>query len=266
MPGRRVIVHAGFHKTGTTSAQSFLRANGKHIRPRCFLLLPGRVRKGAARMAVRYSRFGTAGLLDAFVDDLHATLSALDQTSERKVLISDENMAGRMPGRDGQMGYSATPELMARAEDVICDVFGVETDVVFHFTTRAPQSWLRSTYKHNLRTSRLVMDEAEYTETYANAADLAGVTEAVAKAVTGTVSSTDLADLTGAEGAAQPLIDLIGLPPHRRAKLVPQPSENTGPDDAQISDLLALNQSKLSDEDLIVAKANLLGKAQENDG
>lgn len=266
MPSRRVIVHAGFHKTGTTSAQSFLRANTRHIRPRCFLVLPGRVRKGAARMAVRYSRFGTSALLDAFGDNLHATLSALDQTSERKVLISDENMAGRMPGREGQMGYTATPELMARAEDVIYDVFGAQTDVVFQFTTRAPKSWLRSTYKHNLRTSRLVLDEAAYNDTYAPAANLTGVTEAVAKAVKGTVYTTDLADLTGPEGTAQALIDLVGLPEHRRAKLVPQPNENMGPDDAIIAGLLALNRSKLSDDNLITAKAKLLGKAQDNDG
>ncbi|AGI66364.1 hypothetical protein OAN307_c06370 [Octadecabacter antarcticus 307] len=266
MPRRRVIVHAGFHKTGTTSAQRFLRANGKNIWPRCSLVLPGRLRKGAARMAVRYSRYGKPALLDAFADDLHATLSKIDQTSSRKVLISDENIAGRMPGRDGQMCYSATPTLMARAEDVICDVFGTETDVVFYFTTRDPQSWIKSTYKHNLRTSRLTMDEAAYMATYAPAADLDGVTKAVAAAVTGSVCSIDLADLNGPEGPAQPLMDLIELPEHRRRKLVPHPVENAGPDDRFLADLLALNRSNLSDKALITAKADLLGKADEDDG
>ena len=266
MPGRRVIVHAGFHKTGTTSAQNFLRANGKHIWPRCSLVLPAKLRGGAARMAVRYSRFGTDAILDAFADDLHATLSAIDPGTSRKILISDENIAGRMPGRDGQMAYHATPTLMARAEDVICDVFGAEADVVFHFTTREPQSWLRSTYKHNLRTSRLVMNLAEYTQTYGPAADLAGVTEAVADAVTGTVYTIDLADLDGPLGPARPLIELIELPDHRRRKLAPHPTMNKGPEDGLIDDLLALNRSNLSDEALIASKADLLGKAQDHDG
>lgn len=266
MPGRRVIVHAGFHKTGTTSAQTYLRANGKHIWPRCSLVLPGKLRREAARMAVRYSRFGTSGLLDSFGEDLHSILSAIDVGETRKVLISDENIAGRMPGRDGQLAYHATPALMARAEDVICDIFGAEADVVFHFTTRDPLAWLKSTYKHNLRTSRLVMGPDEYRDTYAPAADLTGVTQAVAQAVTGTVYTADLADLTGPEGPAQPLIDLIELPDHRRRKLAPHPDANRGPDDGMAAQLLALNRSNLSDDALIAAKADLLGKAQDDDG
>lgn len=33
MPQPRVSVQAGFHKSDTTFAQRFLRANGKHISP-----------------------------------------------------------------------------------------------------------------------------------------------------------------------------------------------------------------------------------------
>lgn len=265
MPGRRVIVHAGFHKTGTTSAQTFLRANGKHIYPRCALVLPGRLRSNAARMAVRYSRFGTGALLDQFGMDLHEVLSGIEPNN-RCILISDENLSGRMPGRDGQAGYDATPALMERAEDIICDVFGAEADVVFHFTTRAPDSWLRSTFKHNLRTSRLKMDMDEYLATYRDAADLDAVIGDVASAVTGTVYTLALEDLTDELGPAHPLIDLIGLPRHLRKHLKPYPAQNKGPDDKMIEDLLALNRSALSDDALEKAKADLLGKAMDDDG
>jgi len=241
MPGRRVIMHAGFQKTATKSTLKFLRANGKNIWPRCSLVLPAKLRKVAARMAVRYSRYCKPALLDAFSEDLHATLSKIDQNNSRKILISDENIAGRMPGRDGQLSYNATPALMARAEDVICDVFGSESDVVFYFTTRDPDTWLKSTYKHNLRRSRQTMYVATYTATYAPAADLDGGAKAVADVVTGTVYTADLADLTGPNGPAQPLIDLMELPDYRRRKLVPHPVENAGPDDGFMDDLLALN-------------------------
>ncbi|MGJ8611804.1 MAG: hypothetical protein ACSHWY_11955 [Octadecabacter sp.] len=265
-----MIVHAGFHKTGTTSAQHYLRANGKHLWKRCALVLSGKLRNNAAKMAVRYSRYGTDGLLDQYEADLYATLSALDMdvdgSEDRKLLISDENLSGRMPGRDGQMDYGATPALMARTEDVICDVFGVETDVIFVFTTRAPDAWLHSTYKHNLRTSRLTMDAAEYAETFRAAADLNGAAQAVAAAVTGAVYTVDIADLTGVEGPAQPLIDLIDLPPHRRAALTPHPVQNIGPHDGVIADFLALNRSDLTDDALRAAKKDLLGKADNNDG
>jgi len=171
-----------------------------------------------------------------------------------------------MPGRDGQTEYNATPNLMARAEDVICDVFGAETDVVFHFTTRSSQSWLRSTYKHNLRTSRLTLDEADYLDAFGVAADLNRVIDAVARSVTGAVHCAKLEQLTGPFGPAQPLVDLMELPDHRKRHLKPHPPENTGPQDELIDDLLALNRANLSDNDLAAAKADLLEKATQNDG
>ena len=257
MPGRRVIVHAGFHKTGTTSAQHCLRANSKHIYPRSALVFPVHLANGAARMAIRHSRFKTAALLDQFGDDLRAVLTTIEPKN-RCVLITDEKLAGRMPGRDGHTGYEATPALMARAEDVICDVFGHEADVVFLFTTRDHSDWLRSTYTHNLRTTRLVMDEAEYMQTYASAANLVDVTEAVAKAVTGTVYTIDLEDLAHAdENPARHLIGLFELPAHLRKHLKPHDVMNKGPDD-----LLALNRAGLSDAALITAKADHLKRAQ----
>jgi len=262
MAPRRVILHAGFHKTGTTSVQRFLLANGKHIWPRCALVLPGRLRKTAARMAVRYSRYGTKALLDQFAEDLHETLSAIDPGESRSILISDENLAGRMPGREGQLAYSATAELMARAHQVIRDVFGEDAAITTHFTLRDPNDWLLSTYKHNLRTSRLTLSEEEYTIAFSPASDLA----AVAKTVEGDVHTSELADLTGPNGAAQPLLDLIDLPDHLRARIEPQPTQNAGPSNDLMKDLLSLNRSDLSDEALKAAKAALLGKAQSDDG
>ena len=258
MPGRRVIIHAGFHKTGTTTIQRFLHANGKHIWPRCSLTLPRRVRKGAGQKALQYSRFPTSDLLDAFGRDLHDVLSEIDVGQSRKVLISDENLAGRMPGRDGQVSYSQTATLMARIEDVVCDIFGTETDVNFHFTVRDPDEWLRSTYKHNLRKTRLTLEPEEYARAYGASADLMGVVDQVASTVTGHVQTSDLADASGIEGPAAPLLDLIELPPHRRRKLEPLPRQNTSYDDALLDEFLALNRSGLTDDAVRAAKADLL--------
>lgn len=265
MPDRRVIVHAGFHKTGTTSAQKFLYANRKDIWPRCALALPAKLRDGPGLQAVRYSRFSIGAMLDSFGNELHATLSQISP-ERRKVLISEEELSGRMPGREGHLDYRATPTLMVRTENVIRDVFGPKTEVIFCFSTRDPKSWLKSTYKHNLRKSRLIMDEEEYNATFSPAADLVGVTKAVAKAVTGTVHTADLADLTGPEGPAEPLIDLMGLSKWRRNKLKPHMPHNIGPKDELIDDLLALNRSSLSNMALVAAKKDLLGKAKHNDG
>ncbi|WP_375281520.1 hypothetical protein [Pseudooctadecabacter sp.] len=266
MTPRRIIVHAGFHKTGTTTVQTHLRQNGRYIWPKSALVLPGRTRGGAALMAVRYSRLGAPALLEAFASDLHKTLSALDVGTSRKVLISDENLAGRMPGRDGQMAYGATAPLMARAEQVIHDVFGTDAEVIFHFSIRHPETWLRSTYRHNLRTSRLTMDRDTYLDTYRAASDLRRVAEDVAGAVKGRVQLRDVAGLDGPEGLSAPLIDLLDLPGHLRRKLVPLPPQNVGPNDDVLDALLDLNRSKLSDKALQKAKAALLEKAHSHDG
>ena len=43
MSGQHIVVHAGFHKTGTTAIQSFLADNGPHLWPHMALVLPGRI-------------------------------------------------------------------------------------------------------------------------------------------------------------------------------------------------------------------------------
>ena len=40
---RRIVLHAGFHRTGTTSAQKTLRLNGSALWPRMALELPHRM-------------------------------------------------------------------------------------------------------------------------------------------------------------------------------------------------------------------------------
>ncbi len=262
MPGRRVIIHAGFHKTGTTTVQHFLNANAKHLWKRCRLALPRHLRNNAARMATRYSQFQTPALLDAYANDLKTALSAIDVGEDRKLLISEENLAGRMPGRDNILSYASTPTLMARTEDVVCDIFGAETDVVFHFTTRAPDAWLRSTYKHILTSTRLTLDFAEYQDTYSPASDLSAAVDAVTSKVTGMVTTADLTTLTGPEGPAEPLLDLVGLPPHRRAAFEPVARKNISPSDDLLDALLELNRSNLPDDDLATAKKDLLKKGR----
>lgn len=256
MAPRRVIVHAGFHKTGSTSAQRYLLGNGKAIWPRCALVMPGKLRQGAAKMAVRYSRFESATLLEQFTEHLTATLREIDPGEKRTILISDENLAGRMPGRDDQADYHAAPTLMAQAEKAIKNVFGGDADVIFHFNTRDPKTWLRSTYRHNLLHSRLVLDWDEYAINVSP--DLQNTINTIAAAVSGRVQSAALEKLTGPWGPAQPLIELINLPAHRLDQLLPHPTENRGPPENVVADLLALNRSNLPDTALPAAKSRLM--------
>ena len=260
---RRIVVHAGFHKTGTTSAQQFLRANGALLRPHTALVLPWKLRRGAARLSARYSRFRTAQLLDEFAAELDAVLAGVDPGARRGLLLSDENLAGRMPGRDGQTGYDAAPELMGRIAQVLRQRFGAEADIRFCFVTRDAASWMRSLWVHNLRVSRLTLDLDAFCAGLRGLADAGPPLDRIGAAIApATLHSTPLAALSGgAEGPARLLLDQIGLPAACRRQLAPQPRGNVAPEAAVADALLALNRSGLDAEALARHKAALLQPA-----
>jgi len=262
-PGRRVVIHGGFHKTGTTSAQRFLQENGENVWPASALVLPWRLRDGASRRAVRYSRFGGQDVLDALQDDLATVLSGLDLGRKRTLLISDENLCGRMPGRDGQAGYDAAPQLMASVARAVHQVIPA-ADIRFVFTTREPEAWLRSTWLHNLRTSRLVFSYEDYARLYAAAADLDAAVAAVTAAVAPlTVSAFRLEELASHPfGPATPLVDLLLLPDHLRQRLKPIAAANRAPDAGLADAFLAINRSALDDAAASAARTALVAASE----
>ena len=254
----RVIVHAGFHKTGSTTIQRFLRNNRKELSPRVQLLLPFRLGKGAARLAMRHSRFRTPQLLDEFAAEMCETLAPIDPA--RDLVLSHENLAGRMPGRDGQKGYDCAPELMARLAVILRAHFGPDADIRFCFLTRAPDSWLKSLWLHNLRVSRLQQDlhefRAEITPLDTTPETLALIEQVIAPASLHTVALEQC--VAPRFGPAQLLIDQLDLPQEVRTKLAPEPAHNIGPALELAPELLALNRSALDDETLTARKAALL--------
>lgn len=259
MEGRRIVIHGGFHKTGTTSAQNFIFDNGPLIWPHAATVLPGRTRARVARHAVRYSVGNAQPDLNRFRRGLAEVLGGLN-LGKRAVLISDENLCGRMPGRDGQAGYGSAPDLMAAMIRVIRRFVEKDADIHFVFTTRDPKDWLRSTWLHNLRTSRLTLDFESYAAIHSEAADLGRVVEEIGAAVAPypvhTARIEALAD--NPEGPAAPLIQLLGIPNEKRTRLTGLGRANIGPAVAVAPQLLALNRSDLADDVLAARKAALL--------
>lgn len=270
-PGRdhppRVVVHGGFHKTGTTSAQQFLWSNGEFMFPRAALVLPGKLRHGAARMAVRYSRTGKAGHLSDYKDALAMVLGGLDLGLKRHAVISDENLCGRMPGRDGHEGYDAAPALMAATAEVIRDAIHPDADIHFLFTTRDADIWLRSCWLHNLRNSRLELDFDAYRAFHEETANLADTVEAIRQTVSPhPVHSVALEDLSGnPEGPAAAILQLLDHPRHLRDQMRPAQRLNTAPQPELADQLLEMNRSDLHDAALTQRKAALLGRAIDTD-
>jgi len=113
---RRIVVRAGFHKTGTTSAQSFLAENGPVLRPAMALGMGYKFRR----------RF------QSYLNGLNL--------GKRDLLISSEELSGHMPGRGDLADYSAAPILMRENKDVLKTTYP-NCDLTFVFTLRKAETW-----------------------------------------------------------------------------------------------------------------------------
>lgn len=256
--GRRIVVHAGFHKTGTTTIQNFLQHHGPVLWPHTALALPFRLRKGAARAARRYDDSRSPAALDELSRELTALFDSLSLGLHRRLLLSDESLSGRMPGYPGVTAYEAAVPLMERIAGAITD-FYPDPDLTFILTTRAPDAWLRSTWKHAVRHARVTEDFPDFAARQRPGADLSGLTDTIRKALSPlevVESPLETAALLPL-GPAQPVVDLLALPPSTVDQLRPAPPANPGPSDDAVAEMLRLNRSGLAGEALEAAKAAL---------
>ena len=256
---QQIVVHAGFHKTGTTTIQSFLQANGKHLWPHMALVLPARINE-ITKIATMHSVMRDPLSRDEFHYRLVTFLRTLDIGKKRHLCISSENLAGLIPGRSGKESYAGCDSLMATIKDALQEVFGPTLPITFYLSTREAESWLRSSYWQNLRASDLKMDFETYAATYQSAADFQPVIDDTRAALGDTpLLTTALEDTIHTEfGPATPIIDLFPLPAVTRALLAKPMRQNLSPDAATIAEILTLNRSGLDGETRDIRKKALL--------
>ena len=112
----RIVVHAGFHKTGTSSVQAALAAHRAALGPR-FLVQTAALSRplaavGRAALATSVEPSALPGLRNA----LALWLGGL--RSHQGLLISCEDLVGHMPGRLGRMDYAAAADPGAILRDL----------------------------------------------------------------------------------------------------------------------------------------------------
>ncbi len=257
---RRVIIHAGFHKTGTTTAQRFLMHNGKHIWPHHAIAIQHRIRD-PLQFALAYSTGAGQIALDEFRSRFNAFLETLDLGTGRGLIISAENLAGMMPGKNDLVdGYAACPVLMKTVAQCIEQVIDPNPDLTFHFSTRGKDAWLRSIWLHNLSKTRLTDNFNDFAAALGPTCDLERTVQQVQKSVAPyRVISAALEQVTDQQfGPATPLIDLLNLPDKARAALQNIPAENVMPPRDLVKAFLKLNRSPLGNTALVAAKQELL--------
>ncbi|MFD1344595.1 hypothetical protein [Litorisediminicola beolgyonensis] len=261
----RVLIHPGFHKTGTTSIQSTLKLNADRLAPHLRIVLRDDM-SGLTDACRSYSKSPKPRRLDAVLREAIALFDTLEPSDPRPVLISSEDLSGLLPGRQDVLSYAAAPALMAAIGGAAEERFGDWP--TFVFTTRDPAGWLGSSWWQHLRSTRMTDDLDAWSDRAAEAAQLDLIVAATSEAVPdATVIAAPLAEAKDLpEGPLSPLLDLLDLPPSLRGTLEIAPRANATPSVGLEPIFLALNRSGLPDAIVGETKRMLLRKARKIDG
>lgn len=259
----RVLVHAGFYKTGTTSLQRFLAENRDTLAPHMAYLGPGQL-AGSGAMARIYGQRPFPWRLFRFARSFRR---ALPPSLDRPLVISRENFCGAMPGhRDWRgrplVGFPTAQRLLSVLLGELRRAYGPETRITLLFTTRERESWLESVHGHLLRSIPLTDDLAQFAARFPADFSLEHEVARLTRAFPGVeIQSARLEDLTGRkEGPAAFLLDLLDISEDTRERLVPISRANTGQDAGLRERFLALNRQGLSRIDLRNAKKRLMSR------
>ncbi|MEQ9695343.1 hypothetical protein [Shimia sp. SDUM112013] len=262
---RRLLIHAGFHKTGTSTLQKMLEVNRTRLDPVARIVLHDTL-TNTCNAARTYSAKRRTAALHKYANGFGNFLKSLPDDDTRDILISAEDLAGLMPGRRGQKTYEAAPFLMKALTVAIADAFPEPPEVIFYFSLRDPHAWLNSCYAHHVRVVRMTQTREEFLTEHLESADLNACIERIRLAVaphrveTAWLHDTEDAPL----GPLQPVADLLGWSAELQSQLEPVAPVNVGLPDPLIAEILTLNQSDLDKEALKRAKAQARKRWKRN--
>lgn len=261
----RVIVHAGYHKTGTTSLQDFLSDNRAALSP--WLSYYGKADfLGAGSAARIYAQRPFPWRLNRFRRLLRAFLA--DIPDAQTIVLSRETFSGGMPGHHrvgGGLMRSYFGPALKLARIIIAELrrrFGRDVEITFFYTVRDREAWIASVHGHLLRSIRLTDDfdtfRARFPALASPAEEAQRMRGALSPVPVVTAALEDWADHR--EGPAGALLDLVGVPAEVRSGLTPARRSNAGQRPDLRAAMLDLNRSGLDKAALKAAKAELLAK------
>lgn len=251
---RRVLLHAGFHKTGTSTLQDCLRENGDLLAPlwRVETLLHNPLLRATTEAARAYSLGRDPADLGLFQAALVPWLAQMDLTPGQGLMISSEDFAGHMPGIGQVRDYRALGPVLAAFVDLAGRYFDGEVAFGFVITTRARDPWMRSLHWQQAKGNQQKLDFADFAARLPQAADHASVASAARDMVA--PWPLDIIALEAVQarrlGPAEALFDLADLPTDLRARLRPVAPRNIAPAANLAAEFVALNRLGLDPDDL----------------
>jgi hypothetical protein len=257
---RRIILHTGFHKTGTTSITTTLRANRAALKTQVAMRLPPQMRELIS--ATRgYSTWRDPLTLMKAENRFHNLLDALPSMPRRTLIITSEELGGHLPGRGDLMDYSAMPVILYSFWTIAREKFP-QAGIEIYLSTRNQADWLVSAYWQHVKSSSMTLDLQAFLEKFHGAGDLTYMVNEIASRVPCPVHHCALEDSKHRLlGPVEPLLDLCEISQTVRDTLQAAPAENIRPDMATLLDLLDVNRTVKDPEKRIATKKAILAKA-----
>ena len=242
---RRLIVHLGLQKTGSTSLHHFLQKNAAALEPRLQILTPRRESptRAMGRIAALFS------LDPAREGDFTAAIAAvraeIGADSRPVTLISHENLPGAMPGRGGTATlYPALEEIVARLDTHLAPF--VPEYALF---TRDMGAWKRSVWGQAVRSDGYAEPFETFLAETADCGTWESLGQRLRAAAPGRAHVFALEDEPDPARPGTQLLRLAGLSEAEISALAPQTrSSNTALNSGSLEFLRLLNSLKLDRE------------------
>ena len=251
----RLLIHAGFHKTGTSSLQATMRKNADKIADWVRVNTPDETKdlRLAAWLFARNSDEETEELLREAIQAFFAQFDAQDP---RDLLITEEDLAGSMPGRHGKTRYDTAPKTLSILIEELHQTGFADHDIAVLLTLRQTEPWAKSCYSQHLRSRPMVSDLETYMTTPAAKCDLAACADEIATAITPVpVHRAWLEDIgTLRLGPAEAAIDHLPQLSEHRDVMHPTGIANGTLPEELAETYLALNRQDLDPMELKQAK------------
>lgn len=258
---RKFIIHAGFHKTATTTVQKTLEANDMLLSPHVEILHRP-VLKPVRKSAQIYSIHQDPADLAVFQALFCELLLELDQNDQRPILMSSEDFSGYLIGRHGVRTYDCAPDIMGCIQSTIETVFGAPADLSVYYSTRQ-QGWLESCHWQLISNSAIHISLKEFKETFRQAADFETIVQNVADKIDPhPVYTAAIEEWQDRLGPLQPLLDLCNVPTDIQDRIVPLAPQNVGGSHDLRSDLLKIDGEQ-DEQHIRKARRALIRKAKK---
>lgn len=254
---KHILLHPGFHKTGTSTAQHVFWLNRDLLTPHVAIFQLRHLRD-VAKLCIGFAKTQNPLLLMDMIEALDTVFADVPADDPRHILISCEGLSGHLPGWPDVDTYAAAPITISYICGYLEDRFP-DHGLSLTLTTRDGEDWLYSAYRHHLRGFRLRQSWDDFRDTFHAVADLDAVVgdirEGVAPIpVTALPLEVSRDHPLGPGGA---ILNGLDLPTGLMARLAPVDADNLGPSDNLAAKFLALNLGDLPDGEVQAQKEAL---------